>query len=333
MKLKRLAIVFLFCGQAFGAGKTLTVATDGSGDFKTVQEAIAAVPENSADRTTIHIKPGTYEGAFIVPKSKPNVMLEGEDATTTKLVWPRNVRQPFPEGSDRYNPGLYVKAADFRASKLTIANTSGEWGQGLAAKIDGDRAIFMDCRLLGWQDTLMVNDGRQYFRDCYIEGRVDFIYGSGTTVFEHCHIHTKNAGGHVTAASTPQDHPFGFVFLDCKITGDETPWDPATTNPATTQQARKVGNSADLGRPWRAYAAVAFLRCDLAEHILPAGWDNWRKVENEKTARYSEYKNTGPGAATEKRVSWTKQLSDDEAAKYTVKNVLGGSDNWDPTAN
>src|SRR5208282_997936 len=105
-----------------------------------------------------------------------------------------------------------------------------------------------------------VNNGRQYFHNDYIAGRVDFIYGSGTAVFDHCEIHSKN-GGHVTAASTPQDHPFGFVFLHCKLTGDAAPWDPATTNPSTTQPAHRPGKMADLGRPWRPYASVAYIEC------------------------------------------------------------------------
>jgi pectinesterase len=175
----------------------------------------------------------------------------------------------------------------------------------------------------------MVNNGRQYFKDCYIAGRVDFIYGSATAVFDDCEIHSRN-GGHVTAASTPQDHPFGFVFLNCKLTGDAIAWDPATTDPATTQKAR-VTPQGDLGRPWRPYAAVAYIKCEMGDHIKPAGWNNWGRAENEKTARYSEYKTTGPGANPDKRFAWTKQLSDDEAVGYTISAILAGADHWDPT--
>lgn len=331
MKLSHLALSMLVCAHALAVEKTIIVAADGSGDFKTVQEALSVVPDNSADRTIIQIKPGTYEGPFVITKFKTNVTLLGEDAKTTTLNWPHNVKGPKYDEKEGFNPGLLVKAADFRAENLTIANTSGEWGQGLAAKVDGDRAVFKNCRLTGWQDTLMVNDGRSYFSNCHIEGRVDFIYGNGTSVFDKCEILSKN-GGYVTAASTPQDKSFGFVFLDCKLIGDPTPWNPTTTNPATTQQARKPGMKTELGRPWRPYAAVAFVRCDLGEHIIPTGWNNWRKEENEKTARFSEYKNTGPGADPGGRVKWAKQLTDEEAAKYTIPNILGGKDAWDPTA-
>ena len=323
------AILLAACAIARAAEKTITVAADGSGDFKTVQDAIAAAPDKAADRTTIHIKPGTYAGHFAVPKSKTNLSLVGDDAATTILTWDRNVKMPIPEGHDKFNPGLHVQGDGFSAEKLTICNTAGDQGQALAVRVDGDRATFTGCRLLGWQDTLMVNNGRQYFKDCYIEGRVDFIYGSGTAVFDHCKIHSKN-GGYVTAASTPQDKPWGFVFLDCKLTGDAIPWDPATTNPASTEKPRST-RVASLGRPWRPYAAVAFVRCEMDSHIDPAGWNNWGKAENEQTARYFEFGNTGPGAKRDKRVAWAKELSKDEAGKLTPAAVLGGSDGWNPS--
>ena len=172
----------------------------------------------------------------------------------------------------------------------------------------------------------MVNNGRQNFTNCYIAGRVDFIYGSGTAVFDHCEIHSRN-GGHITAASTPADHPFGFVFIYCHLTGDSQPWiNP--TNPVTGAAPNKA--YADLGRPWRPTASVTYLNCEMDDHIKPAGWNNWGKVANEATARYAEYNSTGPGANPEKRVQWAKQLTNDLAEKITVESVLGGSDAWNP---
>jgi pectinesterase len=310
------------------AQKELVVSADGTGDFKTVQEAIAALPEKSPDRLIVHIKPGTYPGPFLIPKDMPNVTLEGDDAATTILTWDRNVRDPIPPGNDGFNPGLQVRAGDFQALHLTIENVSGDRGQALALRVDGDREIFVDCRIVGWQDTLMVNNGRDFFRDCYIAGRVDFIYGSATARFQNCEIHSRN-GGHVTAASTPQDHPNGFVFDHCKLTGDAIAWDPATTNPSTTLKP-KVTPLADLGRPWRPFASVTYLNCEMGDHIKPAGWNNWGKTSNEQTARYSEYQSTGPGANPDARAPWSHQLSDDDAAKLTIANVLGGDDGWNP---
>jgi len=165
--------------------------------------------------------------------------------------------------------------------------------------------------MLGWQDTLYTHQGRCYFVDCYIEGRVDFIFGKSTAVFESCTLHSKN-GGFVTAAATPKDAPFGYVFIKCKLTGDGGP------------------ASNYLGRPWRPDAAVAYVECEIGDHIKPEGWNNWGKAENEKTARFAEYKCTGPGASASKRASWSKQLTEDEAKQYTVENVLRGDDNWNP---
>src|SRR5262249_10365031 len=156
----------------------------------------------------------------------------------------------------------------FRAENITFQNVSGDHGQALALRVDGDRALFNHCRLLGWQDTLMINKGREYFTNCYIEGRVDFIYGSDTAVFYRCEIHRKN-GRPVTAASTPEDKPFGFVFLDCKLTGDPAPWVDPTNGVAANARKNPL---ADLGRPWRPYASVAYIRCEMGDHINPVGW-------------------------------------------------------------
>jgi len=157
----------------------------------------------------------------------------------------------------------------------------------------------------------LINAGRHYFDECYIAGHVDFIFGAGTAFFEKCRIHCRDKG-YVTAASTPQDQPFGFVFSNCAITGE----------PGTKKSY--------LGRPWRPFADVAFLNTEMADTILPAGWNNWRDPAREKTARYAEYKSTGLGANPKTRVSWSKQLTDDQAKTYTPQNVLGGKDGWKP---
>jgi pectinesterase len=312
------------------AEQTLTVAANSGGDFNTIQAAIAAVPDNSPDRTVIHIRPGTYQGPIHLPKSKPKVTFEGEDAATTIVTYGLNVYEILEGQSRQFSgTGVVILGDDFRAEKITFRNTSGDHGQALALRIDGDRAVLQKCRMLGWQDTLMINNGRQYFKDCYIEGRVDFIYGSATAVFDHSEIHSKN-GGHITAASTPQDHPYGVVFLDCRLTGDPNPWVDPATGEARNKSSRPP--RADLGRPWRPYGSVAYLRCEMGDHIKPEGWDNWRNPENEKTARYAEYRCTGPGADRSQRVSWARELTDDEAANYAIAKILGGSDGWVPTS-
>lgn len=305
---------------------TCTVAADGSGNYKTIQEALAAVPHGRTERTVIRLRAGTYEGPVVISVQDGPISLKGEEPQTTIIDWNRNVKDLIPEGADRTNPGVHVLAADFHSENVTFRNSSGDHGQGLAMRVDGDRAVFWKCRFLGWQDTLMVNKGRDYFKDCYLEGRVDFIYGDGTAFFDHCEIHSKN-GGYVTAASTPADHAYGFVFVHCKLTGDDIPWvDPSGQ---TTQKVWKLPNT-NLGRPWRPYASVTFMECEMGSHIVPAGWNNWGKTENEATARYAEFDNSGPGAAPEPRVPWAKRLTKEDAAGITAQSVLGGQDKWSP---
>jgi pectinesterase len=290
--------------------KTLTVSPDGSGDFKTVQAAVDAVPAANAERIIIHIKPGKYVERIVIPRDKPMITFQGDDPATTILTFDWNARHQDENGRAVGTQGTAstnVGSADFIAENITFENTAGDTGQALALSAVADRQIFRNCRFLGWQDTLYINSGRMYFDRCYIAGRVDFIFGNALAVFDHCEIHTRN-GGHVTAASTTQNQPWGFVFLDCKITGE--------------------GTMADLGRPWRGYAAVAYVRCEIGDHIKPAGWSIWVGNENHKTARYYEYQCTGPGADRSQRLDWTKELTEDQAKELTVEKVLAGADGW-----
>lgn len=292
--------------------KSITVAADGSGDFTTIQAALNAVPDDNSDRTIIVIKPGIYVGPIVVLGKKQNVTFKGDGAEKSIITYALNVSDPIPEGVPEKmgGNGVIVFGNGFEATDITFRNTSGDHGQAMALRLQADRAVLKNCRLLGWQDTLLTHTGRHYFRDCYIEGRVDFIYGGATAVFDRCEIVTKN-GGYITAASTPQDQNYGYLFYKCKVSG--------------------TGQQAFLGRPWRPYGQVSFIECDLGDNIAPAGWHNWGKADNEKTARYFEFKNTGPGADRSNRVNWAKELTEAEAVDYGLANYLKGSDGWDPT--
>ncbi|MCS6897267.1 MAG: pectinesterase family protein, partial [Nitrospira sp.] len=272
-------------------------------------------PPGRLPRVIVQVQPGVYRDPLRIPPEKPCITLRGLDARTTVLTGNLSARMIGPDGQELgmyRTASVYVDADDFVAEEITFENTAGEGGQALALSLSGDRAIFRRCRFLGWQDTLFVTRGRSYFRDCYIEGHCDFIFGDGTAVFDRCEIHSLSAN-YVTAASTPPDQPFGLVFLNCRLTDDGR------------------SKAYYLGRPWRPHAAVAFLHCELSANINPLGWDNWRNPENEKTARFREFRNYGPGARPALRVPWSRQLSEDEAADYSLANVLRGNDGWDPT--
>jgi len=292
----------------------ITVALDGSGNFKTVQEAIMSVPVGSpAKPVVIHIKPGIYKELIYIQHEKRFFRLVGEDAQKTILTYDLHANMigsdKKPIGTFR-TPAAVIDADDVSFENLTFENSAGPVGQALAIRVDGDRVSFRRCRFLGWQDTIFLNRGRQYFEDCYIAGHVDFIFGAATAWFERCHIHClKN--GYVTAASTYDYQPFGFVFSHCKIDGEP---DVKTY----------------LGRPWRDFSNVIYLNTEMSEVVRPEGWQNWNLPEREKTARYSEYNSSGPGANAKARVPWSHQLTKDQAKAITIKKVLAGADGWNP---
>ena len=285
------------------------VAQDGSGDFKSVQEAINAVPDFRKTTTTIFIKNGIYKEKLTLATSKTNVSFVGEERMKTILTYDDYASKKNRFGEEIGTTGsssFYVFADDFSAANITFENSSGPVGQAVAVRISGDRVKFNNCRFLGFQDTLYPQGekSRQYYKDCYIEGTVDFIFGWSTAVFDNCSIFCKKAG-YVTAASTLETTPYGFVFMNCKITGDA----PI--------------NSFHLGRPWRPHAKTVFINCFLDKHIKPEGWHNWSKPDAEKTAYYAEYKSTGPGANNSARVGWSHQLTDEEVKNFTIEKIFG----------
>jgi len=284
----------------------MTVAQDGSGDYTSIQQAIDATSSFPSQRITIFVKNGTYHEKIVVPSCNTRLSIIGESAEKTIITF-NDFFNKINRGrnSTFYTYTLLVDADDFYAENLTIENSAGPVGQALALSVTGDRCVFRNCRILGNQDTLYTDglNSRQYFDGCYIEGTTDFIFGAATVLFNNCTIYSKS-NSFVTAASTPQGKTYGYVFINCKITAAEN--------------VQKVF----LGRPWRDYAKVVFIRCELGSHIQPAGWSNWSGTTRDKTAYYAEYENTGPGANTTQRVEWSHQLSAEEAAKYTFENIL-----------
>lgn len=294
----------------------IVVAPDGTGQFKTVQAAVDSIPDNNSEWRLILIKPGTYRERLVINERKTFVILRGEDKEVrrTLITFNRYAGMNDPEapgkklGPNGSETGL-IQADNFIAENITFENSSGAVAPAVAVRAGGDKQVFRNCRFHGWQDTLWVDGKRAYFTDCYLEGRIDFIFGRATAVFEKCNVHAVD-GGTITASSTDSATPFGLVFLKCRVTCAE--------------------DLSFLGSPWKDGAATAFIECELRENLRAEGWKEWRGTDHHKTARFVEYRNTGPGADTSKRPAWTRQLSDAEAKSYTVENILGGEDGWDP---
>ncbi len=290
------------------------VAKDGSGDFFTVQEAINAVPDFRKKRTTILVRPGEYKEKIVIPESKQKISLIGQDgAILTNDDFAKTLNTFGEEKGTSGSASCYIYGPDFYAENITFDNSAGQVGQAVACFVSGDRAHFKNCRFTGNQDTLYTygKASRQYYENCYIEGTVDFIFGSSTAVFDNCRIHSKR-DGYLTAPSTPQGIPYGYVFYDCNITAD-----PGVS---------KVY----LSRPWRPYAQAVFINCLMDGHITPEGWHNWGKKDAEKTVNYAEYGSRGAGANPSKRASFSKQLKNTK--DYEISKVLGGNDGWNPKA-
>lgn len=319
----------------------ITVAKDGSGDFSSVQEAVNSVPKENAEPVTVFIKSGTYTELLTI--DRPYITLEGEEVTSTILTFHNYARMVMEDGMNRgtfRSQSTFIDTHDFTARNITFENSAGQGkqvGQALAVYVDGDRVCFENCHFLGDQDTIFTGplpptvlqkngfvgpkefapriNGRHLYRNCFICGGVDFIFGSATAYFDHCEIYSnrhdgdEGIQGYATAASTPEGQEYGYVFSDCRFTSDCPP------------------QSVYLGRPWRNYARTVLLNCYLGEHIHKEGWHNWNKKEAEETAFYAEYASKGPGAAPESRASWSHQLTEAEAEHFTMDKVLG---DWKP---
>ena len=312
---------------AFAAGKsydnpdTLFVARDGTAEFRNVSEAIEVCRAFMEYHKVIYVKKGVYKEKLVIPQWLTNIEICGEDRDQTIITWDdhANIKAditPLTTSGEAQKIGTFrtftlkIQGSKITLKNITIENNSARLGQAVALRTEGDRLTFVNCRFLGHQDTIYTGNAktRLYFKDCYIEGTTDFIFGPSTAWFEHCQIFCK-ANSYITAASTPQDVAYGYIFNNCSISCD--------------QGVDKVY----LGRPWRDYGYTLFMNCQLPRQIRPEGWHQWRP-EAVKTARYMEYNNTGEGASTDKRVAWSRQLTKKEASKITLEAVFAINDTW-----
>lgn len=317
MRWLMLLLVPCFCSmeadaQAPTYKKSYVVAQDGSGDYKTLREVLKVCKAFPDERIVITLKPGIYKEKIEVFSWLTRLSLIGDR--------PDNTIVSFDDYSGKGEINTFtsytarIMGDGFEAENITFENSAGPIGQAVALHVEGDRCVFRHCRFIGNQDTIYTGgeNSRQYFVDCYIEGTTDFIFGAATAVFDRCTIHSKK-NSYVTAASTKEGRPYGYVFLDCTLTANA--------------EATKVY----LGRPWRNYARTVFVRCDLGAHILPEGWHNWSKPEAEQTTFYAEYRSRGKGANAGARVAWSHQLTPEESQHYTVAEILKGTDGWNPS--
>ena len=302
---------------------TLVVSRDGTGEFRTIDEAIEVCRAFMDYTKVIYVKKGVYKEKLIIPSWLTNITICGEDRDNTIITWDdhANIKMPVggldSEAAVRGKPmgtfrtyTLKVQGSYITLKDITIENNAAKLGQAVTLHTEGDHILVQNCRLLGNQDTVYTGVGgtRVAFYDCYIEGTTDFIFGPSIAWFQNCEIHSK-ANSYITAASTPAGQKYGYVFYKCRLTAD------------------KDVDKVYLGRPWRPFAATIFMDCELGKHIRPEGWHNWNNAKNEETARYAEYGNKGEGASTKNRVKWSKQLSKKEAAKVTLLDAFG-EDCW-----
>ena len=290
---------------------TIVVSRDGTGNFRTLQEAIESARAFMDYTVTIYVRNGVYKEKVIVPSWVENIDIIGEDRDKTIITYDDHANINKMGTFRTYT--VKVEGSDITFKNLTIENNAAQLGQAVALHTEGDRLKFINCRILGNQDTIYTGAKftRLYFKDCYIDGTTDFIFGPSTALFEDCIIHSKR-NSYVTAASTPKEAKYGYVFKHCKLTAE-----PGV-------------DKVYLGRPWRPYAYTLFIECELGKHIVSAGWHNWGKQSNEETARYMEYKNTGEGANASERVAWSKQLTKKEAEAVTVDAIFRTQSNWNP---
>jgi pectinesterase len=292
---------------------TIVVARDGTGQFRTIDEAIEVCRAFMDYHKVIYIKKGTYKEKLIIPQWLQNIELCGEDMNETIITYDDHANINNMGTFRTYT--LKIEANDITLKNLTIENNAARLGQAVALHTEGDRLIFINCRFIGHQDTVYTGMPytRLFFKGCYICGTTDFIFGPSTAWFEDCTIESL-INSYVTAASTPADAEYGYIFNNCRLIAGGT------------------AEKCYLGRPWRDYGYTLFMNCDLGDHIRPEGWHHWEK-QREQTARYLEYNNRGAGAQPQQRVAWSRQLTKKEALQITPDKVFTRQDNWNPIKN
>ena len=320
------AVMLLAVSGAVGAAvpaKVLVVAPNNPGDMGTIQQAIDSVKAASKTPVTILVRPGIYHERINIPANLPPISLVGEDPANTIIAYSLIAYDKAPDGKPlgMWNTSTArIRENNFSAINITFVNDGGQGGQGytrmngqaLAVRLDGTHDVFENCHFTSWQDTLLINAGRDYFENCTVTGSTDYIFGAGSAYFNRCLIHSLGHG-YITAAKTPQAQKFGFVFNRCRIITSTAP------------------GRVFLGRPWGLYANVIFKHSWMGSGINPRGWIVWDgNKQDPRTTRFAEFDSSGPGSMSPARISWLRPLSAAAANRLTPRYVLSGKRSWNP---
>ncbi|KAJ4977398.1 hypothetical protein NE237_002504 [Protea cynaroides] len=297
----------------------ICVDKNGCCNFTTVQAAVDAAGVFNLKRTIIWINTGIYFEKVMVPKTKPNITFQGQGFESTAISWNDTA---YSSNGTFYSGSLQVFASNFVAKNISFMNVApipapGDIGaQAVAIRIAGDQSAFWGCGFFGAQDTLHDDRGRHYFRECYIQGSIDFIFGNGRSLYENCKlisiakpvpVGSKNINGAVTAhGKTFKDENTGFVFVNCFIGGTGRIW---------------------LGRAWRPYSRVIFAYTTMTDIISPDGWNDFNDATRDQTVFYGEYNCSGTGANMTMRVPYAQRLNDTVASPFLNTSFIDG-DQW-----
>ncbi|KAH7279426.1 hypothetical protein KP509_37G019200 [Ceratopteris richardii] len=291
---------------------TVVVDLNGRGNFTSIQAAIDSIPFGNKNPVYIIVNPGIYREKVMIPRMKDFVTLQGQDRGNTVIVWNDTATSAT---STFLSASISVDAQYFVAMNITFQNSApeptpgAEGEQAVALRISGDNAVFYGCGFIGFQDTLYDQKGEHYFRDCYIEGSIDFVFGNGRSMYEGCELHVVASGGFLTAQKRAREtSDSGFVFLNCTISGTDVVY---------------------LGRAWGRYSRVVFIYTYMGDIIKPEGWHNWGDPRRNATVYYGQYKCSGPGAGPNGRTPWSHELTDKEAQPFLSLNFIQGY-SWIP---